>query len=355
MSFIALDPRDFVVSSDSVTAPAWSTNVPTLSSFFTASVPVSTTLQPSAFYLNVYQSATSSVGSTVQFSIAYGHNQGSGSILYNQLVPGASPTMTTYKQFKNLVYGPQATANSGFNFGGLNTNSTDIYVINVERNSYKESLFPGTFNLTLSGSGGFLRLTDNSNDVTTETYLDCGRAYNIVSGSFGRATTTNNGSGTNGYTVSGSYGLFLPDIGCLVLNPRALALPFVSGGIALAAYTASNPTSNQALLYSSINNNNVFNAISGGANFQLNSEETISSNYLFLRVRNNECNYSSNPTFVSGSGDLVYTSLINNPQVYITTVGLYNQNNDCMAVAKMSRPLVKDFTKEALITVKLDW
>ena len=36
MSFTVLAPTDFVVSSDSVTAPAWSSNTPTLATFFTA-------------------------------------------------------------------------------------------------------------------------------------------------------------------------------------------------------------------------------------------------------------------------------------------------------------------------------
>ena len=58
---------------------------------------------------------------------------------------------------------------------------------------------------------------------------------------------------------------------------------------------------------------------------------------------------------ISGSGELVYPTLINNPQTYITTVGLYNDNNDLLAVAKLSKPLVKDFTKEALVRVKLNW
>jgi hypothetical protein len=47
--------------------------------------------------------------------------------------------------------------------------------------------------------------------------------------------------------------------------------------------------------------------------------------------------------------------LINNPQTFITTVGMYNDNNELLAVAKLSRPLVKDFTKEALIRIKLDY
>ena len=81
----------------------------------------------------------------------------------------------------------------------------------------------------------------------------------------------------------------------------------------------------------------------------------MSSNYVFARIKNNEYNYTTNPTYISGSGDLVYSTLINNPQTYITTVGLYNTANELLAVAKMSRPLLKDFTKEALLRVKLDW
>ena len=52
---------------------------------------------------------------------------------------------------------------------------------------------------------------------------------------------------------------------------------------------------------------------------------------------------------------MVYSNFINSPQVYITTIGMYNDSNDLLAVAKMSRPLLKDFTKEALVRVKLDF
>ena len=47
--------------------------------------------------------------------------------------------------------------------------------------------------------------------------------------------------------------------------------------------------------------------------------------------------------------------MVNNPQSYITSVGLYNDTNDLLAIAKLSKPLLKDFTKEALIRIKLDY
>jgi hypothetical protein len=94
----------------------------------------------------------------------------------------------------------------------------------------------------------------------------------------------------------------------------------------------------------------------GTSSFTLNSQETITSDFIFCRARNAEFNYSENPSFISGStGAVLYDSFVTNPQTYITTVGMYNDSNELLAVAKLSKPLKKDFTKEALIRVKLDF
>jgi len=347
MSFSRIDAGDFVVSADSVTAPAWSNNITVLSSFYTTSP-----LLTGSYYVDVYNADPAVATASIQFSVAYGRKDGSGSAPLNPLVVGNSPTRITYGQYKNIVYGdPELYVN----FGGLNTDSPDIIAIQVDRNRYKESLFPGTFALQLSGSGGLVKLTDNSNDVTTVTYLDCGRAYNIVSGSNGSSANSPTLTGAQkGYTVSGSYGLFLPDVGLILLNPRALALPGAQGGIELNFLSGSADNTVQG---SSYNNHAIFSAINTGGYFGLNSQETISSNYVFVRVRNAEFNYTTNPSiFLSASdGTFIYSNFINSPQTFPTTVGMYNDNNELLAVAKLSKPLTKDFTKEALIRVKLDW
>jgi len=330
MSYKRLDAEDFLVSVDSVTATAWSTNSPTLSTFFTSS----TTSTNDVYYKNVYQTGSTASGSVIQFAIAYGNKQGSGSANYNDIVPGVSPTRTVYGQYRNLIYGDE---NAQFIFGTVT--SSDFWAINIDRARYKEHLLKGTFNIKLSGSYN-LQLTDNSGMVSTDTYLDCGRVYQIISGSNGVAY-----SGTGYSSNSGSYGLFLPDIATIILNPLAL-----SQSINLEPTRSSD-----------INEDNIgrlFRAISGSgaASFQLNSEETVTSDYVFVRSRNAEFNYSENPSFISGStGDVLYSAFINSPQTYITTVGFYNDTNDLLAVAKLSKPLTKDFTKESLIRVKLDF
>jgi hypothetical protein len=332
MSFKRLDPEDFLVSIDSVTATAWSTNSPTLTTFFTSSV----TSTNDSYYKNVYQTASTVSGSAVQFAIAYGNINGSGSANFNDLVPGVSPTRTVYGQYRNLVYGSETAA---FIFGTVT--ASDFWAISVDRARYKEHLLKGTFNIQIKNGSTTVNLTDNSGMVSTDTYLDCGRVYQIISGSNGVANTSVN---ANGYSLSsGSYGLFLPDIATIILNPLALS-------------QSINLTPSRSSDSDGLNIGRLFTAISGAASFQVNSEETVTSDFVFVRARNSEFNYSENPSFISGStGDVLYSTFINSPQTYMTTVGFYNDTNDLLAVAKLSKPLTKDFTKEALLRVKLDF
>jgi hypothetical protein len=335
MAFKRFDSEDFVVSSDSITSTLWSTGNPTLTSFFTSSVQEAGS--SGNYYLSVYQTSSTEDTAAVQFDIVYCDLLGSGSTLFNSAVPENSPTKTMYGQYRALILEDE---NANFLFGA-STNvitGSNFWVLSMERARYKESLFPGSLNLTLSGSGGFIKLTDNSNDVSINTFIGSTRVFQLVSGS--------NGSGLNGsgYVAgSGSYGLVFPDLGTILLNPSA-----ISQSIRVAPSRSNNSEG--------FNNRRLYNSISLGASFTLNSQETITSDYVFVRARNSEFNYSENPTFISGStGEVIYDNFINQPQTYITTVGMYNDQNELLAVAKMSRPLLKDFTKEALVRVKLDF
>ena len=345
MSFKRLTPSDFLVSADSITAPCWTNNVYNLTTFFTSSTQEASS--QGDYVLAVYQTASSDDTAAIQFYIGYCDANGSGSTAYNSAIPNLSPSRTLYGQYRNLIL---ENENSNFIFGEVT--SSQFFALSVERADYKQSLFPGSLNLTLSGSAAnsTIVLTDNSNDVSVVPYINGTRVYQLITGSNGTATATPSGATTAGYTISGSYGWFIPDMGTILLNAKALQLPVASGGIALAPSTGSSAVANglnNALMYATINR---------GQSFQLNSQENITSDYVFIRPQNAEFNYSTNPSFISGStGEVLYPQFINNPQTYITTVGLYNDANELLAVAKLSRPLVKDFTKEALIRVKLDF
>ena len=337
MAFKRLDPEDFVVSSDSITSTLWSTGAPALTSFFTSSTQAAGS--SGDYYLSVYQTASNLSTAAVQFDIAYADVLGSGSPLYNPIVPQNSYTKTIYGQYRSLILEDE---NANFIFGaGTNVvTGSNFWVLSIERANYKQSLFPGSLNLQLSGSGGLINLTDNSLDNPVSVFLGSTRVYQLISGSNGTAGSLAN----SGYVAgSGSYGLVFPDLGTILLNPLA-----ISQSIQVSPSRSNNSDG--------FNPQKLFTAISLGSSFSLNSEETIISDYVFIRARNSEFNYSENPTFISGStGEVIYDNFINSPQVYITTVGLYNDSNNLLAVAKMSRPLLKDFTKEALVRVKLDF
>ena len=348
MSFKRLETDDFVISNDSITSTLWSDDVPSLTTFYSNSIQEASSA--GTYYLSVYN--TSSTDQQIQFDIAYCDKLGSGSALYNNAVPENSPTKTLYGQYRTLILEDEnldfifgSAAASGIDAcGNTITSSTAItsdnfWIINIERARYKQSIFPGSLNLSLSGSNGIISITDNSNDIVTIPYIGSTRAYQLVSGSNGSGIIAN-----GGYTAdSGSYGILFPDLGTILLNPLAIS---ESIHLAPSRTNDSNGFNNRAL----------FNSLNLGASFGLNSQETITSDYVFVRARNSEFNYSENPSFISGStGEVIYSNFINAPQTYITTVGMYNDMNELVAVAKMSRPLLKDFTKEALVRVKLDF
>ena len=337
MSFKRLDAQDFVVSADAVQSTAWSTNAPTLTQFFTSSVQMAGS--SGDYYVSVYQTESTAGGAAVQFDVAYGNVKGSGSAYFNTAFPQFTPSSTNYGQYRTMILEDE---NINFSYGeGQNIlTPDDFWVISVDRARYKESIFPGSFNLALSGSGGLLQLTDNSNDTSIQTFLGTSRVFQIVSGSNGNSV-----SGGGFVANSGSYGLLFPELGTILLNPDA-----INQEIGVVPDRSPNLTDNTT------NPVTLINSLSLAGGFTVNSQETITSDYVFVRARNSEFNYSANPSFISGStGEVIFDTFINNPQVYVTTVGMYNDANECIAVAKLSRPLLKDFTKESLIMVKLDF
>jgi hypothetical protein len=349
MSFTRLTADDFVVSADSISSTLWTDGSPALSTIFTSSAQAAGS--SGDFYLNAYQTAATE---SVQFALTYGNSYGSGSANYNAAVDGRSPSSTVYGQWQDLVIGDE---NTDFVFGAVI--SSEFFAMPFERACYKEKLFLGSTSLSISGSLGTITLTDNSNYVSSVQFNEAGRVFQLISGSQGVITTNATSLARDGYSASGSYGWLLPDIGAIILNPGALSGTLADGGCGFV-YSGSAYSGSATYISTTSAPSQLFKAISASIDdtnyFFINSEETITSDFIFIRPRSSEYNYSANPSFISGStGEVLYSSFINNPQTYMTTVGLYNDTNELLAVAKLSRPLVKDFTKEALIRVKLDF
>lgn len=377
MSLKRLEKDDFLVSTQSVSQTVWSSNQPSLFNFKTL---VQQKNSPSGkYYLSVYsklddQSGDPQImriggGDEVQFDIAYAHAQGLGATPYNEAYSNKTPTSALYGQYRTLLMEDE---NAKFNFGGgLIPASEHFYAISISRARFKEKLLPGSFNLTLMttepdvngyhNEGQELTLTDNSGESGGPEYFGTQRVYKIIKGKNGNYDPLDP---NKGLTSVGSYGWFLPDIGTILLNADALSLTYINGGIGLSSVPVDGITNNERF-YKRIFNKNPVGVFGSGSiplgtppfkGFTLNSEETISSDYIFIHARNSEFNYSENPSFIKGdNGEIYHEISINNPQVYPTTVGLYNDSNDLIGVAKLSRPLLKDFTKELLLRIKIDF
>ena len=348
-SYNRLNQEDITVSTDKVVTNAWSDDVNSLTTFFTSSTQAGASVWSSAvsttqanFYIEVYKDDINLTSSVLpQFSVAYGHKGGSGSENFTNTegALGNSATKCVYRQYAQLVYGDES---SNFTFNGYEPN--DIFVINVNRGRYKHALKDGSLNFCLADGTNKTFLTDDSVTQTgSATITNLGRQFNCVSGSDGvmSGSTLNQ---TIGGVGSGSFGFVYPEAGLIVLNGEALR------NVTPAKYDEGSAAATQKR---HLNIADYFK--NSGGFFTVDSVEKVSSQYMFVRVKNSEFNYSSNPSYIDTNGNLNNTTMADSPVTYITTVGLYNDDNNLLAVAKLSQPLKKDFTTEALIRIKLDY
>ena len=330
-----------------ITAPLWSNEQSALQKIFTSS---HQNANQKRYYYEVYNTSSNLISAQPQFSIAYGDSVGSGSDRGTNNIDDY-PTKAVYRQYKQLLLD---TGNNIFQFKNGET-SEYVYIININRSRYKDKVDTSNWQLSLAkldanGSASIstpadvITLIDDSGKPSTDYFYGVGRVFNVISGSI------TNGAYTSDSTM---WGLFYPDAGVIVLNGKAL-------DTSASFYTNRSPSTG------SINQNNayrLFNSISGAMAYNSSSyafegrtSEVINSSYYFVRLYNGEYNYTTNPSFISGSlGEIRYISMIDDPSVYITTVGLYNDSAELLAVAKLSKPLQKSFEKEIVIKVKLDY
>ena len=360
-----VESQDIVTRDVEVTTGLWSGETGSLTSFFTSTTQLAKA--NASYFVNVYDKDPASDSTAeVQYSLAYGHVSGAGSPTLAQADTSTLSTKAVYFQFKNaLLDDPE---DSLFSFQN-STTSEDIYAISVSRARFKSVVDPGNFQLTLSGSNGVFTFIDDSLQAlgTRRSFARSGNTFNIVSGSI---------SGVSGSTIVGptasngeGYGTFYPQKGIMILNPSAIAdtvgFAAQTENTDNAADTVTNATGVPASPYTGsltgtgteqYNWIGLHRSIVLGADFQARSSETVSSQHFFIRLRNNHATTSNNPTWINEADAKVQIEDFEyDPKVFITTVGLYNDQNELLAVAKLSRPLEKSLTKEALIRVRLDF
>lgn len=317
------------------------------------------------YYLDVYS------GADLYFDIAYGDYVNSGSSKFD--VPTystpvlANESKVIYSQYKNVLLQPGDDLFS-FASGSVNTtiDSEAIFVLNFASDKFKDQIDPGQIQICLSGSIAPKKFSfiDDSQIVNKQQNV-----YNLISGSIINGVPTPYLK--NGSPVYQGVGLVYPSNGIVIFN--AIQLDTIVGITSTSTNTSTYQIRNRRN-YSNDGSNpfkagywrlwirDLFTTLrrSAGSMAVRRSEFVPSTNY-FVRVKNKEFNYSNNPTFVSDGtdgktkGTIIYQDLINNPRTYITSVGLYNENNELLAIGKLSKPVQKSFDNELLIKVRVDF
>ena len=340
-----------------VTTGIWSGDAGQLTQFFTSST--QTTSTDGQFYWNVFdKNPITDETAEVQFAVAYGHKDGSGSVSLSTNPDALLPTKSTYAQYRAMLLDNPSLPFQFENSAGTLTDTNGIYVINIGRARYREEMDAGNWELTLAGSNGTFRFIDDSGKKFGDTFGKAGRVFKVVSGSLNlgsqsEATVVNSAAPGNGL----GYGLFYPDRGIVVLN--AAAFGSVVGNVTFSTGSGHTQTATLAggegTTFNAYNQARLLSAIQGGADFDARRTENVSTQHFFVRATNREFNYSNNPTYVDANGNFTEPTFETDPRTFITTIGLYNDSNELVAVAKTSQPVAKSFDKEVLVKVKLSF
>ena len=318
------------------------------------------------------------ITSSAMLSIAWGHVNGSGSADEGGQV-NDTPSRAIYSQYRLLCLEPD---DKKFTVNGVDQDH--MYFFNINRALLRERLDegnieiciaelsgskfgagPGQANRSNTSSAHGVRPVNqgNAGDLTENPVIrlvDDSKATSAISvrrGHFGRRYNMVSGSieqGIYNKTNPVHYGLLYPDLGVIAVSGDAMNV-----SASFNVVTGSEiPGDNEMKMFTAISHSGaLLTDLSGDKlGFQARSSEKVTSTHYFVRATNAEYNFSNNPTFTTGSnGRFAQASFIGDPKVYMTTIGMYNDRRELLAVAKLSKPLLKSFTREALIKVKLDF
>lgn len=245
-----------------------------------------------------------------------------------------------YNQMAQVLVGYDTGSNirafdADGNFANEGVKYHNAVFMNFSRLLVKDEIKKGSFSMLLGTGSTYLNPFANTVEVKD---TDAATSYK-----------TNSPAGEYGILKNGdaSVGLIYYQAGIAVLTSSVFG--------STTGIDASNRSHEQMLTGSTIDEfaDGIRHRIK---NISFNNTTELNSTIFFCRANHDEFNYSSNPTYLSGSKIIVKDNEpLNLPRAYVTTVGLYSPDNELMAVAKVSEPLRKDPTNELTLRVRLDY
>lgn len=304
---------------------------------------------PHGMFQSVYDYSYLSSSANHIFDITVGVSADSS--LYSSVTSQQAKKKNIYNQMAQVLVGYDATG-SILHFdqdGDLTGGSKyeDVFIIPFSRLLVKDEIKKGTFSMTLG---------------VDETFTEAGYSTSIE---------ITDASGSDQYYVNspvGEYGILYGSGSAMAVDKSSVGLLYYQAGIAVLTKDVfsgslsadqvemdSTPILINDLLTGSTNQVIADALRNRIQNIQFNNTTELNSTIYFCRANHNEFNYSTNPTYVDGSKIRVKVNSTDEPVAYITSIGLYNDNGELMATAKLSEPLKKSPSTEFTLRCRLDY
>lgn len=325
-------------------------------------------------------------GSTVQ-AIKTGEDT-SGKLLFPSTSLMMREKIDIYKQFALTLLGD---TDNQFAAPFGSTTSTNLIneamFVNFKRLFFRDGIKRETFAMqfyeSASHQGGGAGIGTNINRTTesgSHIYTDVGSAVNQESTFGGKVSNVVDSADTNR-----TVGLLFNDYGIAVfdLNKIISGTQHVSGIISAMSPAAwANANAGQTIIGSGTGGNPNARFIpdlmtsgsiddivdhlastrfsSGSLSAMVFQNQTVlNSTIIQCRTESDEFNYSSNPTYIDSDNRIIVIDEgqeeIQTSFVMFTSVGLYDANNNLLAVAKLSRPVEKSVSRSPTMNVRIDF
>lgn len=279
-----------------------------------------------------------------QFTVAYGNRKG---------LAGNFPTKAIYSQYVSSLL-PKTEQSFGFE-------EDHFYAINFSKKVCRERIVPAAWQVSLkfSETGETLTLIDNSVQVPSTGQNE---EIAVLSGTL-----------SGGVENDKQYGFFYPKKGIIILNPNALIeyadeekniAPETrdpqsvlegsseyeySGGEWVGGFQGNVEDARQR--YPDFphvrNHRKIFEAINRGSSIILEAEKQSLKSVFTVSASQDEFNHSLNPTYSGSNGP--------DDGTYVTGFGLYNDDYQLLATAKLESPKRKTSSTELSFDIEIDF
>ena len=276
-----------------------------------------------------------------------------------------------YRTFSQQLLGDSATPFIFISGSLAGTSIKEAVFLSFKRLFTRDQLKRETYALRMFYSGS-ADLADLATPGTAEKiYTDLGSVannnYGFPGGSVGTIVDT---------ATTASVGLIWHDQGIIVLDASRVfdVTQSIAGTInsinsstePFAGSLLSSSVSHLNALFYSASIDNILDHVcstrftgSDATVMAFQNQTNINSSVYFCNFAADRFNYSSNPTYTDESGRIVVIDPgqedIQRSFTFITSVGLYDSDNNLLAVAKTSRPILKNYQRSYSVKIRLDY